>query len=817
MINEWFSSRGLETLPYQQAAITEVQQSLRMNQKTVLAASPSAGKTLMTICLIDEYLVENPNHKVLVLTHGTTVLRSQFDDNLETSYPDRNTRPFEFSMPKTGEEYTNSTSQVIVCLPQTLDRLQTLQAVDLLVVDEAHQFYFADMIKDIIKKTGVVRQLLLTGTPSKFIYENSNPKNKNPYKIIPVSMNTIFDAGMVSDLYVEIASSSYSYTMDDYTTTDELKQSVTFKQKDTNNTLDSVLEKLTSHLKDARDNPLPNSSIAQKVISLANPAAWFSDIGKTMIACRRIEQAVQVQKYFGSKGIGTALSTSEDDLDSSEIDTFRKEPKCRILIVVGRGVLGFDFSELVHVVDMTGSRNIDRIYQLMARVVRVNKKAVKQKKLFIKISPNALTDYFKHIMTATLMLTEEEFLLKYNGKNFDDMMIHIKKAARSSKTASVGTSRVLKNKSKFDFKPIDMSKLPVLSFFKDILHQKDQPLSVYGRASFRDIRAQFAELNGGKMPNRYWNLDTCKESALKFTTRSEWMKGENSPYSIAHKNGWLDECCGHMEELQKPNGYWNPDRCKESALKYKTRMEWDKGECSAYRAAQKNGGLEECCGHMEELQKPKRYWHNLDKCKESALKYKKRGAWQKGETSAYQTAFKNGWLDECCGHMEELQKPNRYWNLDTCKESALKYKTRMEWHKGDRSAYQGAQKYGCLDECCGHMEEIKKPNRYWNLDRCKESALKYKTRSEWFDGERSGYVTAAKSGWMEECCGHMVEIQKPHGYWNLDRCKESALKYKTRMEWNKGEGGAYDAAHKNGWLDECCGHMKKRNASVISV
>ena len=760
MINKWFSSRGLDTLPYQQAAITEVQQSLRMNQKTALAASPSAGKTLMTICLLDEYLVENPNHKVLVLTHGTTVLRSQFHDNLIKYSPS-----FTFSMPETGEEYTNSTSQVTVCLPQTLVRLQTLQQVDLLVVDEAHQFYFADMIKDIIKKTGAVRQLLLTGTPSKFIYENSNPKNKNPYKIIPVSMNTIFDAGMVSDLYIEIASSSYSYTMDDYTTTDELKQSVTFKQKDTNNTLDSVLEKLTSHLKDSRDNPLPNSSIAQKVISLANPGAWFSDIGKTMIACRRVEQAAQVQKYFKSKGINTALSTSEDDLDSSEIDTFRKEPKCRILIVVGRGVLGFDFSELVHVVDMTGSRNIDRIYQLMARVVRVNKKAVKQKKLFIKISPNALTDYFKHIMTATLMLTEEEFLLKYNGKNFDDMMIHIKKAARSSKTASVGTSRVLKNKSKFDFKPIDMSKLPVLSFFKDILHQKDQPLSVYGRASFRDIRAQFAELNGGKMPN----------------------------------------------------GYWNPDRCKESALKYKTRMEWDKGECSAYRAAQKNGWLDECCGHMEELQKPKRYWHNLDKCKESALKYKTRGAWQKGETSAYQTAFKNGWLDECCGHMEELQKPNRYWNLDTCKESALKYKTRMEWHKGDRSAYQGAQKYGCLDECCGHMEEIKKPNRYWNLDRCKESALKYKTRSEWFDGERSGYVTAAKSGWMEECCGHMVEIQKPHGYWNLDRCKESALKYKTRMEWNKGEGGAYDAAHKNGWLDECCGHMKKRNASVISV
>jgi hypothetical protein len=167
--------------------------------------------------------------------------------------------------------------------------------------------------------------------------------------------------------------------------------------------------------------------------------------------------------------------------------------------------------------------------------------------------------------------------------------------------------------------------------------------------------------------------------------------------------------------------------------------------------------------------------------------------------------------------MEEIQKPNGYWNLDRCKENALKFTTRSEWEKGEVSAYSIARKNKWLDECCGHMEEIQKPNGYWNLDKCKESALKFTTRTEWMKGEGSAYNVARKNKWLDECCGHMEEIRKPNGYWNLDKCKESALKFTTRKAWEKGEGGACCIARKNKWLDECCGHMTKRNASAISV
>ena len=39
--------------------------------------------------------------------------------------------------------------------------------------------------------------------------------------------------------------------------------------------------------------------------------------------------------------------------------------------------------------------------------------------------------------------------------------------------------------------------------------------------------------------------------------------------------------------------------------------------------------------------------------------------------------------------------------------------------------------------------------------------------------------------------------------WNYDTCLEEANKYKSRTEFQKKCGGAYRAALKNAWLDDC--------------
>ena len=43
--------------------------------------------------------------------------------------------------------------------------------------------------------------------------------------------------------------------------------------------------------------------------------------------------------------------------------------------------------------------------------------------------------------------------------------------------------------------------------------------------------------------------------------------------------------------------------------------------------------------------------------------------------------------------------------------------------------------------------------------------------------------------------------------WSKERCKEEALKYKSRKDFQISNRPAYNNAWKNGWLDDICSHM----------
>jgi hypothetical protein len=95
----------------------------------------------------------------------------------------------------------------------------------------------------------------------------------------------------------------------------------------------------------------------------------------------------------------------------------------------------------------------------------------------------------------------------------------------------------------------------------------------------------------------------------------------------------------------------------------------------------------------------------------------------------------------------------------------------------------------------------------WTYEKCKEEALKYNTRNTFKLGSSTAYKKCIKNKWYE-LLSHMNEVLKPKGYWTYEKCKELALSCKTKLDFIKYKGSAYNIALENGWLDDICSHFE---------
>jgi hypothetical protein len=101
----------------------------------------------------------------------------------------------------------------------------------------------------------------------------------------------------------------------------------------------------------------------------------------------------------------------------------------------------------------------------------------------------------------------------------------------------------------------------------------------------------------------------------------------------------------------------------------------------------------------------------------------------------------------------------------------------------------------------------RKRNNYWTLEKCIDDSLKYTTKSDWIKNSAGAYDAAHRNGWLDICSKHMKIFTKPKGFWTLEHCQEDALKFTNKLEWAKISAGAYDAAIRNNWMELCCKHM----------
>lgn len=98
-------------------------------------------------------------------------------------------------------------------------------------------------------------------------------------------------------------------------------------------------------------------------------------------------------------------------------------------------------------------------------------------------------------------------------------------------------------------------------------------------------------------PKGFYTLEKCKEEALKYQTKKDFMLGSPRFYDAAHRFKWIDLCCEHMKKSNGNNfskkEKWNHNNIIEAALKYDSKDEFRKYNYAAYIAANKHKMIKE--------------------------------------------------------------------------------------------------------------------------------------------------------------------------------------------------------------------------------
>jgi predicted GIY-YIG superfamily endonuclease len=287
-----------------------------------------------------------------------------------------------------------------------------------------------------------------------------------------------------------------------------------------------------------------------------------------------------------------------------------------------------------------------------------------------------------------------------------------------------------------------------------------------------------------------WTEEKVREEALKYTTRISFQKGSGGAYNTSRRKGILDDICSHMIRQVK----WTYETLKKESLKYNTRISFINENASAYLTAHNLGILDDICSHMVKL-------GNLY-CR-----------------FIYTIEFENnsiyiGLTNDLDRRKSEHTKKSSNKYVNEFISNNIKFK-----FKSDEILYSAVEAveiesfliinykergYNVLNISKGGELGNKNGNK-WTYDMLKIEALKYTTRSSFRIGNNKAYQKSIKMSILDDICSHMISLNIK---WTYDMLKIEALKYTTKKDFK--ESKAYSIAHKRGLLDDICNHMRKK-------
>lgn len=324
------------------------------NKAAVLAAAPGSGKTTISHIVISRYLKKYPNARVVVLTHGQNILKNQYIESLEKPNVEIDFTFGEF----------DSGAQVLVGLPHSIKKLP-LNKVDLLIVDECHEYYLKPMVQRILKTIKPKHQVLLTGSPSEF---NLLKKQGENYAITYICGNDLMDRDVFSAVEMDVVPVQY--------------------KKNARKALHSMFDHAKKKGK---------------------------DLSKIMVAVRTVNEAQNVSYYLRSIGRKVALSTHKNDRNNTMVKDF-KNGEYDTLVVVMRGILGFSDNNITGLFDLRCSDSVDISNQLFARVLRKHPDDIQK---FYYRCGEKKKDFNKQVIMLHKIkaMMRKDIFVNYNGHN----------------------------------------------------------------------------------------------------------------------------------------------------------------------------------------------------------------------------------------------------------------------------------------------------------------------------------------------------------------------------------------------------------------
>ncbi|MDL2212629.1 hypothetical protein LJC29_01515 [Bacteroides sp. OttesenSCG-928-N06] len=369
-----------------------------------------------------------------------------------------------------------------------------------------------------------------------------------------------------------------------------------------------------------------------------------------------------------------------------------------------------------------------------------------------------------------------------------------------------------------------------------------------------------------KKTHNYWTEERCAEEALKFTRRVDFEKHSSSACQTARRKGWMDRICSHMELTveQKKTFFSYYENCHTESKKYRNRKEFRAKNNIAYKIAQSKGWLDFFFENPKSV--PIGWWQDKSHCLEEALKYNQRTSFAHSSAGAFQAAFRNGWLDEICKHMDDYQRENGtykrksgYWTKERCIKAVKecvnngesKQQFKLKYSAASRAILQNGWTeeiysmfpiLGNLYRRCIYVYEFTdnfayigltynptKRNRdhHYKKDSAvykhiHESGLfpTFKVISDYMENEEAQKQEAStlkeyiNNGW--NILNRIKTGALGHGnpIWTKEICQQIASKYIVLKDFSDNEPICYNAMIRNGWVKELCLHMKRRKFSL---